>query len=193
MALTLNKNENTERNESKSMALLNKYLKEAVWLTSSDTIIGANRYLADFATRPRWEEIKREDIEARQKENKEKMKRFGFRDKAAYYANIKSKHHEKETLIKMGVIAATIIAATAVSPDLGRTVAGISAAYLGSKLAAGTIGEPTTPKELFSTRDYVDLKHEQLALRKLERHLTKKEKMSEAKSPILSLLCRDGR
>lgn len=180
MALSLEQNKEPKAKESKSAALLNKYLKEATYLTNSDTIIEANRFLGDFATRPRWEGIKQEDIEAKKKEIKEEMKQYGFRDKAAYYGNIKAGDHMKESLIKLGVVAATAMAAAAVSPELGQVVAGVGMAYVTSKLAARTIGEPDTPKELFSTRGYADLKHQQIALRKLSHHLEKKE-LEEAK------------
>ena len=175
MALSLEQNKEPKAKESKSAALLNKYLQEAVRLTNSDTIIEANRFLGDFAKRPRWEEIKQEDIQAKKKEIKEEMKKYGFRDKAAYYGNIKAGDHTKESLIKMGIVAATTVAASAISPDLGQVVAGIGMTYLMSKAAARTIGEPQTPKELFSTRDYADLKHQQIALRKLSHHLENKE------------------
>ncbi|MBR1777146.1 MAG: hypothetical protein IJ752_00975 [Alphaproteobacteria bacterium] len=176
MALSLEQNKETAVKDSKSAALLNKYLEEAVWLTHSDSMIVANHYLKDFATRPRWEGIKQEDIDARYKENREKMKKFGFKDKAAYYANVRTRDNGKESFIKVGAVLAAAMVAAAVSPEAGGTVLGIGAAYLGSKLVAGTIGDPTTPKELFSTSDYKDLRHEQLALRKLSRHLKKESK-----------------
>lgn len=175
MALSLEQNKEPKSKDTKSAALLNKYLSEAVYLTSTDSIIKTHRWLSDFATRPRWEGIKQEDIDARYKENKEKLKEFGFKDKAAYYANVKSKDGGKEALIKWGAFLTATAVATAISPELGQAVGGIGLAYMGSKLVAGTIGEPTTPKELFSTRDYVDLRHEQIALRKLSRHIEKKE------------------
>lgn len=184
MALSLEPKKETAGKDTKSAALLNKYLEEAVWLTHSDSIIVANHYLQDFATRPRWEEIKQEDIDARYKENKEKMKEYGFRDKAAYYANIRTRDNGKETMIKLGAIMATTLVATAVSPELGQVVGGIGAAYLGSKMVAGTIGDPTTPKELFSTSEYKDLRHEQIALRKLSHHLESKA-LKEAKQDAI--------
>ena len=175
MALSLEQNKGPKSKDAKSAALLNKYLSEAVYLTSTDSIIKTHQWLSDFATRPRWEDIKQEDIDARYKENKEKLKEFGFKDKAAYFANVKCKDGGKESFIKFGAVLAATAVATAISPELGQTVGAIGAAYLGSKLVAGTIGTPTTPKELFSTRDYVDLKHEQIALRKLSRHIERKE------------------
>lgn len=175
MSLSLEQNTQPSAKSSKSAALLNKYLKEAVHLTYSDTLFEANRYLSDFATRPRWEEIKQEDIDAKRKEIKEDLKKFGFREKAAYYANVRSAPHLRETMVKMGIAAVTTAVATAVSPELGQVVAGAAVAYGMSKLVAGTVGTPETPKELFSTRDYIDLKHSQMALRKLSNHLEKKE------------------
>lgn len=196
MALSLEQKKETAGKDSKSAALLNKYLEEVVELTHSDSMIVANHYLKDFATRPRWEGIKQEDISARYAENKEKMKEYGFRDKAAYYANIRTRDNGKESFIKLGAVMATTLAAAAVSPELGQVVGGIGAAYLGSKMIAGTIGDPTTPKELFSTSSYKDLRHEQLALRKLSRHLAKKEKEeknSAAKKSVLAFVGRGGR
>ena len=91
MPLSLEQNTQTSAKSSKSAALLNKYLTEAVHLTHSDTLFEANRYLSDFATRPRWEEIKREDIDAKRQEIKKELKEYGFKDRAAYYGNIKAK------------------------------------------------------------------------------------------------------
>ena len=138
MSLSLEQNTQPSAKSSKSAALLNKYLKEAVHLTYSDTLFEANRYLSDFATRPHWEEIKREDIDAKRKEIKEDLKKFGFREKAAYYANVRSAPHLRETMVKMGIAAVTTAVATAVSPELGQAVAGAAVAYGMSKLIAGT-------------------------------------------------------
>lgn len=184
MALSLEQKKESKTKETKSAVLLNKYLQEAVSLTNSDTIIEANRFLGDFATRPRWEGITQEDIQARKKEIKEEMKKYGFRDKAAYYGNIKAGEHMKETLIKLGIVAATTMAASAISPELGQAVAGVGMVYIASKVAARTAGEPQTPKQLFSTRDYADLKHQQIALRKLSHHLERKE-LKEAKQDAI--------
>ena len=198
MELLLKQSKEAEKKETKSVVLLNKYLKQAVWLTHSDSMIVTNRYLKDFATRPYWEGIKQEDIDARYKENKEQLKEYGFRDKAAYYANIRTKDNGKEAFIKLGAIATATAVTAVISPEAAQVVAGIGVAYLGSKLVAGTIGDPTTPKELFSTSTYKDLRHEQLALRKLSRHLAKKE-AKEAKTEtvkkglVISLAGRDGR
>ena len=159
------------KDPKKSSALLNKYLDTAVRLTNSDTMIGANRFLSDFATRLEWQKIDRHDVDARYKENKEKLKKFSFKDRAAYYANVKANDEGKEAMIKLGAVMAVTAVAAAVSVDLGRVVGSAGAVYLGSKMAAGTIGSPKNPKELFSTRDYADLKHEQIALRKLYHHL----------------------
>jgi len=175
MALVLEQKKEAGKKETKSMALLDEYLKDAVAVTNSDSIIKANLWLSDFSKRPRWEEIDQKDIDARYKENKEKLKEFSFKDRAAYYANLKSKDGGKETLIKLGIVMATAVAASAISPEMGQIVAGIGGAYFGSKMVAGTIGEPKTPTQLFSTRDYTDLKHEQIALRKLSHHLFAKE------------------
>ena len=175
MSLSLEKNTQTPEKNSKSAALLNKYLTDAVHLTHSDTLFEANRYLSDFATRPQWEGIKPEDIEAKRKEIKQELKEYSFRDKAAYYGNLKAGDHTRETMIKMGIIGTAVVVAAAVSPELGQAVAGAAFAYMGSKVAAKAIGSPTTPKELFSTRDYADLKHAQMALRKLSNYMEKKE------------------
>ena len=175
MALSLEQKTQTPEKSSKSAALLNKYLTSAVHLTRADTLFEANRYLSDYATRPQWEEIKKEDIEAKRSEIKKELKDFGLRDKAAYYGNIKAGDHFRETMVKMGVVMATTAVAAAVSPELGQAVAGAALVYMGSKTAAKALGAPRNPKELFSTRDYTDLKHAQMALRKLSRHLEKKE------------------
>lgn len=175
MPLSLEQNKQTPEKSSKSAALLNKYLKEAVHLTYSDTLFEANRYLSDFATRPHWEEIKREDIDAKRKEIKKELKEYGIKDMAAYYGNIKAGDHFRETMVKVGIVTAATAVAAAVSPELGHAVAGAALAYMGVKTASKVAGAPTTPKELFSTRDYVDLKHAQMALRKLSNHLEKKE------------------
>lgn len=189
MSLSLEQNAQTSEKDSKSAALLNKYLKDSVRLTHSDTVLEANRYLSDFATRPQWEEIKREDIEAKRKEIKEDLKKYGLRHKAAYYANVRSAPHARETAIKMGVIAATTIVAAAVSPELGKAVAGLGMMYGASKVAAGLIGTPQTPSQLFSTRDYIDLKHSQLALRKLSGHLEKKELNEMRREAMIRGVC----
>ena len=175
MPISLEQNTQTSAKSSKSAALLNKYLTEAVHLTHSDTLFEANRYLSDFATRPRWEEIKREDIDAKRQEIKKELKEYGFKDRAAYYGNIKAGDHFRETMVKMGIVVTATAVAAAISPELGHAVAGAGLAYMGSKVAAKVAGAPTTPKELFSTRDYTDLKHAQMALRTLSRHLEKKE------------------
>lgn len=175
MSLSIDQVIGESKPTSKSAALLNKYLTSAVRLTHSDTIIGANRYLSDYATRPQWEEIKKEDVDAKRKEVKEALKGYGFKDKAAYYANIKAGEHNRETLIKMGAAVAAVAVAAAVSPELGKAVGMAAVAYGASKSLAAGIGRPETPKELFSTRDYADLKHAQMALRKLSHHMEKKE------------------
>ncbi len=175
MALSLEQKTQSSEKNSKSAALLNKYLTTAVHLTHSDTIFEAHRTLSDYATRPQWEEINPKDIEAKRKEIKEELKGYSLRDKAAYYGNIKAGDHFRETMIKMGIVATAAVVASSISPELGQAVAGASLMYMGSKVAAKAVGAPTTPKQLFSTRDYADLKHAQMALRKLAHRLEKKE------------------
>ena len=184
MSLSLEQKTTAPEKGTKSQQLLNKYLTDAVRLTHSDTLLEAHKYLSDFAKRPAWEEIKREDIDAKRAEIKEELKGFKFTDKAAYYANVKAGEHKRETLIKAGVVLGATLVATAISPELGKVVGGAAAAYVISKNVAWMSGTPTTPKELFSTRDYADLKHAQLALRKLSHHLDKKE-MNEMKQKAI--------
>ena len=175
MALALENSKTTSGKESKSAALLNKYLSTAVKLTHGETIIGAHKATSELVNRSGWEEIKREDVEAKRAEVKAELKNYSLKDKASYFANIKAGEHGRETLIKLGVLATAASVAHAVSPEAGIAVGMAAAAYAGAKFAAGAYGEPTTPKQLFSTADYADLKHTQMALRKLSHKLMKKE------------------
>ena len=175
MPLSLEQRTETPEKSTKSQLLLNKYLTDAVALTHSDTLIEAHRDLSDFSKRPLWDNIKIEDIEAKRAEIKKELKDFKFTDRAAYYANIKAGEHKRETLIKAGAVLGATLVAAAISPELGKVVGGAAAAYVLSKNMAWLSGTPLTPKELFSTRDNDDLKHAQLALRKLSHRLEKKE------------------
>ena len=141
MALSLENKSETAEKTSKSAALLNKYLTNAVSMTRLDTIIESHKTLSDYAKRSEWDDIKADDVYAKRKEVEKEMKGFGIKDKLAYY---------------------------------------------GSKTAAATIGAPQTPKELFSTRDYVDLKHAQTALKKLESNLMKKENQKMVQQAIIN-------
>lgn len=185
MALSLeNKTESTEKT-SKSAALLNKYLTNAVSMTRLDTIIESHKTLSDYAKRSEWESLSSAEVAAKRKEVEKDMKGFGIKDKLAYYGNVKAGDHTRETTTKLGIIAAAMVVAATIDPDLSHCVAGAGMAYIASKVGAQTVGTPQTPKELFSTRDYVDLKHAQTALRKLETRLTKKENQEMIQKAIV--------
>lgn len=175
MALALENSKETSEKESKSAALLNKYLSTAVKLTHGETIIGAHKATNDLVKRSGWDEIKREDVEAKRAEVKAELKNYSFKDKVSYFANIKADEHGRETYIKLGVLATAMSVAHGVSPEAGMAVGLAAAAYVGAKIAAKEYGTPNKPKESFSAADYADLKHTQMALRKLSRKLEKKE------------------
>lgn len=186
MALSLETKTETTEKTSKSAALLNKYLTNAVSMTRLDTIIESHKTLSDYAKRSEWEGINPDDVAAKRKEVEKEMKGFGIKDKLAYYGNVKAGEHSRETTTKLGVIAAAMVVAATIDPDLSHCVAGAGMAYIASKTAAATIGAPQTPKELFSTRDYVDLKHAQTALKKLEGSLMKKENQKMVQQAIVN-------
>ena len=175
MALALENSKETSEKESKSAALLNKYLSTAVKLTHGETIIGAHKATNDLVKRSGWDEIKREDVDAKRAEVKAELKNYSLKDKMAYFANLKADEHGRETMVKMGVLATAAVVAHSVSPEAGMAVGMAAAAYVGAKAAAAAYGESETPKQLFSSADYADLKHTQMALRKLSNKLMKKE------------------
>ena len=175
MSIALETKNNKSVKETKSAALLNKYLTNAVDLTHSDTYIGAHKTLNEYASRDAWNDIEQKDIDAKRAEVKAEMKQYGLKEKAAFYANLRSGEHTRETLIKAGIFAVAACVANAVDPVAGQAIAGAAVLYGASKMAAGTIGESKNPKQLFSSRDYADLKHADMALRKLSSALQKKE------------------
>ena len=141
----------------------------------SDEHFAAHKATNDLVKRSGWDEIKREDVEAKRAEVKAELKNYSFKDKVSYFANIKANEHGRETYIKLGVLATAMSVAHGVSPEAGMAVGLAAAAYVGAKVAAKEYSTPETPKQLFSTADYADLKHTQMALRKLSRKLEKKE------------------
>ena len=175
MALALENSKETSGKESKSAVLLNKYLSTAVKLTHGETIIGAHKATNDLVKRSGWDEIKREDVDAKRAEVKAELKNYSLKDKMAYFANLKADEHGRETMVKMGVLATAAVVAHSVSPEAGMAVGLAAAAYVGTKIAAKEYGTPNKPKESFSAADYADLKHTQMALRKLSNKLMKKE------------------
>lgn len=175
MSLSLETKNKPAVKESKSAALLNKYLTNAVDLTHSDTYLAAHKTLHEYASRDTWNDIKQEDIAAKRAEVKEEMKQYGLKEKAAFYANLRAGEHGRETLIKAGVLAAAVCVANFIEPAAAQAIAGAALLYGASKMTAGTIGESKTPTQLFSSRDYADLKHADMALRKLSSALERKE------------------
>lgn len=186
MALSLENKSETAEKTSKSAALLNKYLTNAVSMTRLDTIIESHKTLSDYAKRSEWDDIKADDVYAKRKEVEKEMKGFGIKDKLAYYGNVKAGEHSRETTTKLGILAAAMVVAATIDPDLSHCVAGAGMAYMASKVGVKMAGAPQNPKELFSTRDYVDLKHAQTALKKLESNLMKKENQKMVQQAIVN-------
>ena len=186
MALSLETKTETTEKTSKSAALLNKYLTNAVSMTRLDTIIESHKTLSDYAKRSEWDGISSADVAAKRKEVEKDMKGFGIKDKLAYYGNVKAGEHSRETTTKLGILAAAMVVAAAIDPDLSHCVASAGMAYMASKVGAKMASAPQTPKELFSTRDYVDLKHAQTALKKLESNLIKKENQKMVQQAIVN-------
>ena len=193
MALSLETKTETTEETSKSAALLNKYLTNAVSMTRLDTIIESHKTLSDYAKRSEWDGISSADVAAKRKEVEKDMKGFGIKDKLAYYGNVKAGEHSRETTTKLGILAAAMVVAAAIDPDLSHCVAGAGMAYMASKVGAKMASAPQTPKELFSTRDYVDLKHAQTALKKLESNLIKKENQKMVQQAIVNGVYFPGR
>ena len=193
MALSLETKTETTEKTSKSAALLNKYLTNAVSMTRLDTIIESHKTLSDYAKRSEWDGISSADVAAKRKEVEKDMKGFGIKDKLAYYGNVKAGEHSRETTTKLGILAAAMVVAAAIDPELSHCVAGAGMAYMASKVGAKMASAPQTPKELFSTRDYVDLKHAQTALKKLESNLIKKENQKMVQQAIVNGVYFPGR
>ncbi|MCQ2966306.1 MAG: hypothetical protein MJ250_06180 [Alphaproteobacteria bacterium] len=163
-----------KENETKSAALLNKYLTTACYYTYKETALEAQFELSKLAKSKAWEGIEMSDVVKKQKEVKAAMSEHGLKEKAAYYANLKAGEHMKETTLKVGAFAVAAIVGSQIDPSVGQAIGLGAVAYFGSKMAAGTYGEVTASNS-FTTRDYVDLKHASIALNKLQKHMEKKE------------------
>lgn len=163
-----------KENETKSAALLNKYLQTACFWTYKQTALQAQFELSSLAKSKAWEGIEMADVEAKQKEVKAAMSEHGLKEKAAYYANLKAGDHVKESVLKVGAFAVATVVGSQIDPAVGQAIGLGAAAYFGSKMAAGTYGEVTASNS-FTTRDYVDLKHASIALNKLKKNMEKKE------------------
>lgn len=176
MALSIADLTQDKEGDTKSNLLLNKYLQTACHFTYKSTILGAHKEAHDLAKSPRWQEIKMSDIEKKEKEVKKELSQFGMSEKLAYYANLPAGEHMKETALKVGAFCVAAIVGKEIDPALGQGVALAAATYFGSKMVAGTIGDPDkSGKKLFSNRDYADLKHASIALKKLKNHMIDEE------------------
>ena len=164
---------------TESELLLKKYLKGAVEMTSKSSLLQAYAQINDWADKVPLEGLKKEDLDSRYKRLQVEKERYGFKEKAAYYANALAGDHGEEVMLKVGAVFTLVSMASALPPEMFHATAALGAAYFGSKMAAHVVGDPADTVEKMSARAYISIKHEQLALRQLAKRL--KEADSEQK------------
>ncbi len=175
MSLSLKQDKETQQKDSKSKALLNKYLSEAFYKTHGLTILGTHREASKLAIEPEYQEINRADIEAKRKEIKQDLKEFGFREKLNYMTDVTADNSLFSTAIKMAAVTAVVATTNAVAPEATEIVAGAGLAYVAFRGGLEVNNLAQTDKQDRKTSDYVELKHAQIALKKLSNHLENKE------------------
>lgn len=160
--------------DTESSDLLKKYLKGAVEMTHKSSILQAYSQINDWADKIPFkdlEKIEKKDLDARYKQLEAEKKRYGLKQKAAYFANALAGDHGEEVMLKVGAVFTMVSVATALPPEMFHTAAALGAAYFGSKMAAHVVGDPDNTVEKMSARAYISIKHEQLALRQLAKRL----------------------
>lgn len=179
-------------NKTESELLLQKYLKGAVEMTSKSSLLQAYAQINDWADQVPLEGLKKEDLDSRYKQLQAEKERYGFKQKAAYYANALAGDHGEEVILKTGAIFTLVSIASALPPEMFHATAALGAAYFGSKMAAHAVGDPAGNQEKMSARAYISIKHEQLALRQLAKRLKQADSFEQppAKTAQASVLAR---
>lgn len=175
-------------------ALLNKYLSGAVQKlqgkTKSEAEVSAKAYASvGYILSDRMAGVEIADVKAKEKEIKNALKTYGLKARYNYKQDAEFKKENDQALKMRGKnpivndIAKTVVAAGMASLiawgiSAVNEKAGIAAAaYMGFNMTVNTItahaSRSKTDAEHKKFMDYADLKHAQLALKKLKKNMLK--------------------
>lgn len=179
--------------DTKSAALLNKYLSGAVakmdGMTKKDATKVADKFAAQKA-----QGIELADVTAKEADVNEGLKKFGLKEKLNYASDAKAYNEDiqksVDTMVMTGVMSVastlTLAVATTSTPEQGATlgaVAGVvlTAATLERLAKAGmrAVSAPRNEEQAKKVDEYTELKHTQLALKQLKNVLTAPEREAQ--------------
>lgn len=179
--------------DTKSAALLNKYLSGAVakmdGMTKKDAKKVANKFAAEKA-----EGIQVADVTAKEAEVKEGLKKFGLRETLNYASDAKALSEDVQksvdTMLVTGVMSVasvlTLAVATTSTPEQGATLGAVAGVVLTAATAerlakAGlrAVSAPRNEEQARKADEYTELKHTQLALKQLKNVLLAPEREAQ--------------
>ncbi len=177
MSLSLKQDKELTKKDSKSVILLNKYLEQAVSSTQGETKKEASKIVSQMVKTDEFDAVDRADIDQKQAEVKEGLKAFGLKEKASYYMNLNANDDakDKEATLRFALVSCALATSALISPEVTTGVGLAVAAYSASNIVAKQVGAPKNETDKEKAIQYADLKHAQLALRKLSNHIEKKE------------------
>jgi len=174
---------------SKSKKILESYMAGAVeeigFVKKNEAKTKAANYAADFYKAGKAEGLTKADIEAKEKQVAKDLKHYGLKERFGYVSD--ARYDDDYESLKRGfgslfaVLGATMIAASvAKTPEVGALcVLGPAFAVDAAKLTVRIGGIPWNKNQERRLDEYTELKHAQLALKKLKREFKKTERSEE--------------
>lgn len=181
MALELQTSASAAKKDAKSAALLNKYMKGAVKGMKNMTKMEASNEVAKMMENVDLNDFSLDQVEARRKEVKSEMKKYGFQEKLNYFSDSHASdaNPQEATAKTIGAVSVVILTSvtTAIASSAEATIGvlGMGTAAILGKATMAWLSRAENADQAKKIAEYVDLKHANLALRKLENALIKKE------------------
>lgn len=181
MALELQTTASAAKKDAKSAALLNKYMKGAVKGLKNMTKMEASNEVSKMMEKVDLNDFSLDQVEAKRKEVKDEMKKYGFQEKLNYFSDSHAYEADPQEATAKTIVAASTVmlmgVTTAIAGSAEATVGvmGLGTAAVIGKATMAWLSRAENADQAKKVAEYADLKHANLALRKLENALIKKE------------------
>lgn len=179
--------------DTKSAALLNKYLSGAVLKMDGMTKENAEKVANKFAAE-KAEGIQVADVTAKEAEVNKDLKKYGLREKLNYASDAKAYSEDiqksVDSIVTTGVMSVasvlTLAVATTSAPEQGAAMGVVGGALLAAvtaerlaKAGLRAVSGPRNEAQAKKIDEYTELKHTQLALKQLKNVLLAPEREAQ--------------